>query len=84
MKIVLLYTGNGVSLSPHNAEGRFISNYVRLIAEEEKAITNGEIITDCIDILTDDISKWTDCEVPTTDENTPLPEPEEPIESEVN
>lgn len=80
MKILPLYTGNGVSLSPHNAEGRFISNYVRLVAEKEKAITNGEIITDCIDILTDDISKWTDCEVPTTGENTPLPEPEKLIE----
>lgn len=80
MKILTLYTGNGVSLSPHNVEGRLISNYVRLVAEKEKAITNGEIITDCIDILTDDISKWTDCEVPTTGENTPLPEPEELIE----
>lgn len=36
-----LYTGNGASLSPVYAEGRTESKYIRLIAEEGKAITDG-------------------------------------------
>ncbi len=59
-----LYTGNGVSLSPMYAEGRTESKYVRLIADEEKAITNGVTVTTCVDVLKADASNWTDCELP--------------------
>lgn len=59
-----LYTGNGVSLSPMYAEGRTESKYVRLIADESKAITNGVTVTTCVDVLKSDADKWTDCELP--------------------
>lgn len=59
-----LYTGNGVSLSPMYAEGRTESKYVRLIAGEGKAITNGVTVTTCVDVLKADAPNWTDCELP--------------------
>lgn len=63
-----LYTGNGVSLSPIEAEGRKLSAYVRLVAEEDMAITNGSRITTCADVLATDVSNWTDCEAPIIEE----------------
>jgi hypothetical protein len=68
MKQVILYTGNGVSLSPVFAEGRTKSKYIRLVAEEEKAITNGVVTTICVDVLETDIDKWTDCALPEEEE----------------
>lgn len=59
-----LYTGNGVSLSPIFEEGRTESHYVRLIADDDKGITNGETVTVCVDVLKTDVHKWTDCELP--------------------
>lgn len=59
MKQLALYTGGGVSLSPRSGEGRRVSNYVRLIAEDGCAITDGNVITACIDTLTPE--NWTDC-----------------------
>ena len=61
MKQVILYTGNGVTLSPVFADGRTESNYVRLIADEGQAITNGEVVTGCVDVPKADIGKWRDC-----------------------
>lgn len=63
-----LYTGNGVSLSPIWAEGRTESRYVRLIADDGMAITNGETVTVCVDVLAVDAHKWTDCEMPPEEE----------------
>lgn len=65
-----LYTGAGVSLSPIWAEGRTESRYVRLIADEGMAITNGETITVCVDVLATDAHNWTDCEMPPEEEET--------------
>lgn len=59
-----LYTGNGVSLSPMYEEGRTESKYVRLIADEGKAITNSVTVTACVDVLKSDADTWTDCELP--------------------
>lgn len=59
-----LYTGNGVSLSPIWAEGRTESSYVRLIADTDMAITDGETVTVCVDVLAVDAGNWTDCEMP--------------------
>ena len=59
-----LYTGNGVSLSPNWEEGRTESHYVRLIADEDRAITDGETVTVCVDVLKSDADKWIDCELP--------------------
>lgn len=64
-----LYTGNGVSLSPILAEGRTESRYVRLIADEGMAITNGDTVTDCVYLLADDVQNWRDCEMPPAEES---------------
>ena len=53
-----LYTGNGVSLSPKFEEGRILSDYVRLVADEEKAITDGTRIVTCVDVLSACASEW--------------------------
>lgn len=65
-----LYTGNGVSLSPVNAEGRTLSKYVRLVAEDGMAITNGTAVSPCVDVLAEDASKWVDCELPPEEPQT--------------
>lgn len=59
-----LYTGNGVSLSPIEAEGRKLSAYVRLIAEDGMAITNGSTVATCTDVLATDVPNWSDCKAP--------------------
>lgn len=59
-----LYTGNGVSLSPVYAEGRTESKYIRLIADDGMAITNGNAVTVCVDVLKTDAHLWADCELP--------------------
>lgn len=58
MTIETLFSGGGVSLSPLNGDGRYASNYVRITAGEGKTLTNGEIVTPCIDVLTNDVSLW--------------------------
>ena len=58
MTIITLYTGNGVSLSPVFEEGRIESAYVRLIADDGKALQKGEIISTCADVLTSDAPNW--------------------------
>ena len=60
----ILYTGNGVSLSPVYAEGRAESKYIRLIADDGMAITNGTTVTTCIDVPKDNVGNWADCELP--------------------
>lgn len=59
-----LYTGGGVSMSPMDGEGRKLSAYVRLVAEDGMAITNGKTVTTCADVLATDAPNWTDCEAP--------------------
>lgn len=76
MKQLTLYTGNGVSLSPVYAEGREESKYVRLIADDGKAITNGKTVTVCVDVLKENVSLWTDCDLP-EEEPEPLNETEQ-------
>lgn len=67
MTIHTLYTGGGISLSPFVEEGRRVSEYVMLVADDGMGITDGNTVTTCIDTKTPDV--WTDCELP--------PEPEE-------
>lgn len=68
MTQMVLYTGNGVTLSPLYAEGRTQSRYIRLIADTGKGITNGEMILACVNALRDEISNWADCELPSRGE----------------
>lgn len=67
MTTITLYTGSGVSLSPVYVEGRRESAYVRLVAEDGKALKNGEIVTGCVDVLASDVSNWTEIEAPPDD-----------------
>ena len=69
-----LYTGGGVSLSPQNGEGRRISNYICLMADNGKAVTNGNVISQSVYILASDVSNWTEIDEPEP------PEPEPSIE----
>lgn len=66
MRQLTLYTGGGVSLSPFDGENRRVSAYVRLLAAEGMGITDGNIVTACVDTLQPGL--WHDC---------PLPEEEE-------
>lgn len=70
MNTITLYTGGGVSLSPQAAEDRRVSDYVRLVADEDRGITDGTHVVTCIDVLAVDVGAWTDCDAP----------PEEPEE----
>ena len=63
-----LYTGNGVSLSPVWEEGRTESAYVRLIAEEGMAITDGVTVAACVDVPEENTALWRDCEETAPDE----------------
>ena len=64
MITMTLYTGGGISLSPIYAEGRTESAYVRLVADEGKALQKGEIVTPCVDVLASDVSNWTEIDAP--------------------
>ena len=64
MTTITLYTGGGVSLSPVYADGRRKSSYVRLIADDGKAIQKGEIVSTCVDVLADDVSNWAEIDAP--------------------
>lgn len=57
MNTITLYTGNGVSLSP-NPTGRTESDYVRLIADDGKMLTNGFDSAYCIDVNKSNVSEW--------------------------
>ena len=67
MTTMILYTGGGISLSPVYAEGRTESAYVRLVADEGKALKKGEIVTPCVDVLASDVSNWTEIDEPAED-----------------
>lgn len=56
--------GGGYTVSLIKPEGSYQVRW-RLIAEEGRAITNGEIITQVIDVMhRKDCEAWTDCELP--------------------
>lgn len=64
MMQMVLYTGNGASLTPVAAEGRRTSAYVRLVADDGKVLQKGDIITQCIDVLADDVGNWIEIDEP--------------------
>ena len=57
------YTGrNGIITSlVHLDDAKFYPMY-RLIADEGKVLTDGELIVKSIDIFAEDLSKWTEIE----------------------
>lgn len=70
MTTIILYTGGGVSLSPVWAEGRTESAYVRLIADDGKALKKGNIVSPCVDVLATDAPNWAEIDMP------PEPDPD--------
>lgn len=71
-----LYTTEAAYLTEHPGENCTISLFVRLIAEEGKAITDGETVTVCVDVLKENVPLWTDCEMP-PEEPEPMTETEQ-------
>lgn len=69
MKKKQLYKSDSIYLTEHPGEGCTESRYVRLIADEGMAITNGKTITVCVDVLAENAQNWTDCELPTVEES---------------
>ena len=63
MRQIPLYSGNGASLSP-NGEGRTLSAYVRLVADDGMILKNGELETSVIDILASTTSEWEEISAP--------------------
>lgn len=63
----------GYTISPVKPEGTAYSKRYRLIADEGKAITNGEIVTEVVDVKS--YAGWQDCEKPEPelDEDTIIP-----------
>ena len=72
MTTKILYTGGGASLSPVQRDGSIDSDYIRIVADEGKAITNGTIVTTVIDVINSDVQNWSDCDLPPV---PPEPEP---------
>lgn len=59
--IVYRYLGrNGIITSPILLEGNAPIEMYRLIADENKALTNGEIVVKMIDVFAEDLGKWTE------------------------
>lgn len=69
MTRITLYTGGGVSLSPVYAEGRTESAYVRLVADDGKALQKGDVIASVIDVLISDAENWTEIDEPQYDDD---------------
>ncbi|MBO7251797.1 MAG: hypothetical protein J6V25_04130 [Oscillospiraceae bacterium] len=76
MKKKQLYKNNYIYLTEHLGEDCTESRYVRLIADDGMAITNGETVTVCVDVLAEDAQNWRDCEMPEAED------PEEATESD--
>lgn len=69
MQTIQLYNfirpDGGMTVTPvRPSEAGFRTDYVRLVADDGKAITDGEIVACCIDVRADDADGWTDCDGP--------------------
>jgi len=69
MRKITLYTDRK-SLSPIATDGWHVADFVRLIAEEGRAITDGVTVTTCVDTNRPEL--WTDCDA--TSEEVPAEE----------
>jgi hypothetical protein len=65
MQIIPLYRyerdGGGITVSPTKPECEYTEMY-RLVADEGKALTNGEIITSCVDV--ESVEGWSEIDEP--------------------
>ena len=69
MNKIVLYKGDGASLSPKYEEGRTESAYVRLVADDGMMLKNGEQTAVCIDVLATNAENWTEVEYSEPDED---------------
>ena len=63
----------GTTVSLNKPEGEYTEMY-RLVADEGKALTDGNIIAPCIDIEIKDSDKWSEIDAPEEDTEEELPE----------
>jgi hypothetical protein len=65
MQIIPLYKyereGGGITVSPTKPSGEYTEMY-RLVADEGKALTNGIIITPCVDV--ESVEGWSEIDAP--------------------
>lgn len=71
-----LYTSETAYLTEQPGENCTISLFVRLIADDGKAITDGETVTVCVDVPKENVPLWMDCEMP-PEEPEPMTETEQ-------
>lgn len=64
MKKEVLYKGNNIYFTTQNVTGMSEANYIRLTADEGKAITDGENVTQVADVSKENANNWADCEKP--------------------
>lgn len=64
MKSKPLYTSDTATFTPVYADGVRETDMVRLIADDGRAITNGELVGTCFDVKANSVSNWTDCDLP--------------------
>lgn len=69
MQIIPLYkyerADGGTTVSPNRPDANFTKMY-RLVADEGKALTNGDIITPCVDVESTD--GWNEIDEPEAEE----------------
>lgn len=68
MKSMTLYTGAGKTLSPRRENGMTEAKYVRLIAEDGMAVSNGSLVLFVADVPAEEVALWRDCDAPQQDE----------------
>lgn len=70
MEIITLYRyereGGGTTVSPVKPDGEHTEMY-RLVADEGKVLTKGEVITSCVDV--EDTDGWTEIDAPEPESN---------------
>ena len=44
-------------------------DYVRLIADEDKALTDGAFEWNCVDVLPEDVGKWSEIDAPAPEDD---------------
>lgn len=74
MRTATLYTGGGKTFSPVCGDDMVESGYIRLIAEEGRAVTDGQRVLFVTDVRKEEAGSWYDCDAPEELETDPTAE----------
>lgn len=55
---------NSITVTPNKRNDNDLIHKYRLIADEGKALTDGENIASVVDVSIDDVGKWTEIDAP--------------------